>query len=700
MSGNKDDMKMMHYGTEINFGSSNAGVNDFGMRPMQARVYENKDKQYLLVKAPPASGKSRALMYVALDKMRHQGLKKTIIAVPETAIGASFKTTDLTSGGFECDWEILDKNNLCITGEDASKAKVQAFKNFMVSQDHVLLCTHATFRNACREILAEQGVQAFDHCFLGIDEFHHVSAEEDNKLGEILRAFMSYDHMHIMAMTGSYFRGDAVPVLLPEDEDKFTVVTYSYYDQLQSYTWLKSLGIDCEFYRGSYLTGLRTVLDLDKKVIIHIPHRGSSEAQADKLDEVGTIYDMIGTKVGVEPKTKFDLLKTASGKILKVVNLVEENEEREIKKQALGETIYDADGKRDDEADKNRVDIIIALGMAKEGFDWIWCEQAITCGYRGSFTEIVQIIGRTTRDAPGKRRAVFTNLVADTGAESDNMLEVVNDYLKAIAGSLLMEQVLAPNFKFYRKEDGDGRASIQEDALGNVQIGIKDLKPLTSQKAKEIVQEDMGSLVETYCQRAKPQFVKKGVAPEELNQGVMTDILEQKYGDDLDEENREGVRQRMSAQVNITTLARQQAKKEQEKQIKQWKKDIGVNKKDNDRPKIPPMMEQVKKLVNVRELDMDLIDATNPFADRFEILSKDMDAQTFKDVRDAFIHLRCPMTEDEARANFPRIQRFVKEHHGRMPDPNASDDAEKRMGEALAWLQREKALRLRDKERG
>ncbi|GAB4301968.1 MAG: hypothetical protein Fur0025_42490 [Oscillatoriaceae cyanobacterium] len=49
------------------------------------------------------------------------------------------------------------------------------------------------------------------------------------------------------------------------------------------------------------------------------------------------------------------------------------------------------------------VDIIIALGMAKEGFDWIWCQHTLTIGYRSSLTEIVQIIGRATRDAPKPR---------------------------------------------------------------------------------------------------------------------------------------------------------------------------------------------------------------------------------------------------------------------------------------------------------
>jgi superfamily II DNA or RNA helicase len=100
---------------------------------------------------------------------------------------------------------------------------------------------------------------------------------------------------------------------------------------------------------------------------------------------------------------------------------------------------------------RNYVDIIIALGMAKEGFDWIWCEHALTVGYRASLTEIVQIIGRATRDAPGKTRARFTNLIAEPDASEEAVTEAVNDTLKAIAASLLMEQVLAPRFEFKPK---------------------------------------------------------------------------------------------------------------------------------------------------------------------------------------------------------------------------------------------------------
>ncbi|MEW9149634.1 hypothetical protein AB2762_02370 [Acinetobacter indicus] len=85
--------------------------------------------------------------------------------------------------------------------------------------------------------------------------------------------------------------------------------------------------------------------------------------------------------------------------------------------------------------------------MAKEGFDWIWCEHALTIN-SSSLTEILQIIGRATRDAEGKHRAKFTNLIAEPDASEKLVVEAVNDMLKAIAASLLMEQVLAPRFEF------------------------------------------------------------------------------------------------------------------------------------------------------------------------------------------------------------------------------------------------------------
>ena len=106
-------------------------TNHYGMREMQEKAFEARDAQYLLLKAPPASGKSRALMFLALDKLSNQGIKKIIVAVPERSIGSSFSKTDLKQFGFFANWEPNDNYNLCTPGSDGSSSKVQAFHNFL-----------------------------------------------------------------------------------------------------------------------------------------------------------------------------------------------------------------------------------------------------------------------------------------------------------------------------------------------------------------------------------------------------------------------------------------------------------------------------------------------------------------------------------------------------------------------------------------
>ena len=241
--------------------------NELGMRPMQERVYAKRGEQYLLIKSPPASGKSRALMFVALDKLHNQGVKKAIIVVPEKSIGSSFHDEPLSQFGFWADWQVEPKWNLCnAPGEDGGKVK--SVKAFLDSEDRILICTHATFRFAVDQF----GVEAFDGCLIAVDEFHHVSANPDNKLGAHLGQFIERGQTHIVAMTGSYFRGDSVAVLAPQDEAKFDMVTYTYYEQLSGYQYLKQLDIGYFFYSGSYADSIAQVLDTHQKTIVHIPN--------------------------------------------------------------------------------------------------------------------------------------------------------------------------------------------------------------------------------------------------------------------------------------------------------------------------------------------------------------------------------------------------------------------------------------------
>lgn len=673
--------------------------NTMGMRPMQARVYEARAAQFILLKAPPAAGKSRALMFVALDKLENQGVGKVIVCVPETSIGASFRSTDLTSYGFFADWQVETRWNLCLNGaeEGATTRKVKAVKEFMASSDRVLVCTHATFRFAFDEIAEEEGTAAFDDCLIAIDEFHHVSAGDDNRLGEILRRLLNRDQAHVMAMTGSYFRGDSIPVLRPEDEALFRSITYSYYEQLDGYRFLKSLGISYSFYRDRYISAIPEVLNPDLKTIIHIPHRGSAEAYDVKQSEVGAILSCIGEVVGREEDTGFDLVQLPDGRVLKVADLVDNGPERDRVKAALNRECLGPDGKRDDVADRAKVDIIIALGMAKEGFDWVWCEHALTIGYRSSLTEIIQIIGRATRDAPGKRHAQFTNLVAEPGVETGVVTDAVNDMLKAISGALLMEQVLQPNFRFYRREDGDTRPPVDVDDEGRVHIGIGGLMAPPTDRARAIVENDMHELVARACQQMDRRTVADDVAPEVATQMVLTDIIEKSY-ENLTPDETESVRQDLAARMNIAAIARKMAQEEVEKGPED--PDEGADtEEERNAPDALNLIRMVKKFINVRELDIDLIDSINPFREGFDVASKALDTPLLQQIQSAMVAQRIQMTEEEALILWPRIKRFTAQE-GRAPNPNSPDDLERRLAEAHAYVRTKKAERMRAAQAG
>jgi hypothetical protein len=653
------------------------------MRPMQERAYQKRGEQYLLIKSPPASGKSRALMFVALDKLHNQGLTQAIITVPEKSIGASFMDEPLSDFGFWTDWKVEPKWNLCnAPGIEGSKAdSVAAFLN---SDDKVLVCPHATFRNAVEKL----GVEAFDNRLIAIDEFHHVSQNPDNKLGSHLSAFMLRDKSHIVAMTGSYFRGDAEAVLHPEEEVRFDTVTYTYYEQLSGYKYLKQLDIAYCFYAGSYAEEILNVLNPNEKTIVHIPSVNSRESTKQKLKEVEHILESLGDWKGTDPDTGFQLIETLEGQILKIADLVDPEHQGKIQESLRKPEI---------KTDRDYVDIIIALGMAKEGFDWIWCEHALTIGYRSSLTEIVQIIGRATRDAPGKLRARFTNLIAEPDATSELVTEAVNDTLKAIAASLLMEQVLAPRFEFRAKRSdnvGDDEFDYGEggydpnknnvgydEKTGRIQMEIKGLAEPKSEEAQRICQDDLNELITAFVQDRST--VERGLfdeemVPEELTQVRMGKIVKEKYPD-LEDEDQESVRQHAIAAMNI---------------IQETKKVLNDDSDGTPALNISLIQGIRKYALSVKELDIDLIDRVNPFGEAYEILAKTMSEERLRRVAEIIAARRINLTLEEARDLATRALRF-KQEKGRLPSLTAADPYEKRMAEGIAFLQ-QKAKEERD----
>ena len=661
---------------------SSTKPNELGMRAMQERAYEKRGEQYLLIKSPPASGKSRALMFVALDKLHNQGLKQAIIVVPEKSIGASFNDEPLTKFGFWADWYVEPKWNLCNAPGSDNGGKVKSVGAFLTSDDRVLVCTHATFRFAIDQF----GVEAFDDRLIAVDEFHHVSSNPDNKLGLHLGQFISRDKVHVVAMTGSYFRGDAEAVLIPEDEAKFDSVTYTYYEQLNGYEYLKTLDIGYYFYSGSYADDILNVLDPAEKTIVHIPSVNSRESTKDKIREVEHIIEELGEWQGADPVTGFQLVKTPEGRVLRIADLVDDDP---AKRDRVSAALKDAGQKHN----RDHVDIIIALGMAKEGFDWIWCEHALTVGYRSSLTEIVQIIGRATRDAPGKTRARFTNLIAEPDASEEAVTEAVNDTLKAIAASLLMEQVLAPRFNFSPKRADSGptegydygedgydptRCNVGfNEQSGQFQIEIKGLAEPKSKEAARICQEDLNEVITAFVQ--DKTAIERGLfdeelVPEELTQVRLGKIIKDKYPE-LDEEDQEAVRQHAVAALNLTQKA----------------KEIALGGADADQGSNTALIDGVRKFaMDVRELDIDLIDRINPFGEAYAILAKAMSEESLKQVAAIISAKKVSLTPEEARELAKRALKF-KQERGRLPSITSPDAWEKRMAEGVAFLARMKA---------
>ena len=655
--------------------------NELGMRPMQERAWAKRGEQYLLIKSPPASGKSRALMFIALDKVHNQDLRQAIIVVPEKTIGASFNDEPLSQFGFWADWTVRPQWNLC-NAPGTEGGKVRSVKAFLDGGDPVLVCTHASFRFAVDKF----GVEAFDDRLIAVDEFHHVSVNPENKLGSHLGQFIARDKTHIVAMTGSYFRGDAEPVLTPDDEAKFETVTYTYYEQLNGYEHLKRLDIGYFFYTGSYADDMLKVLDPDEKTIIHIPNVNSRESTKDKVREVEHIIEELGEWQGTDPASGFQLVKTPGGRVLRIADLVDDNPAR---RDRVAAALRDPAQKNN----RDHVDIIVALGMAKEGFDWIWCDHALTVGYRSSLTEIVQIIGRATRDAPGKTRARFTNLIAEPDASEDAVTEAVNDTLKAIAASLLMEQVLAPRFNFAPKvqasgpvegfdygEGGydSGKCNVGfNEKTGQFQIEIKGLAEPKSKEAGRICQEDLNEVITALVQ--DKTAIERGIfddelVPEELTQVRMGKIIKDRYPE-LNEEDREAVRQHAIAALNLTQKA----------------KEIAVGDADAENSSRTALIDGVRRFaMDVRDLNIDLIDRINPFGEAYAILAKTMSEESLKQVAAVISAKKVQLTPEEARDLARRALKF-KQERGRLPSITSPDAWEKRMAEGVAFLARMKA---------
>jgi hypothetical protein len=307
---------------------------------------------------------------------------------------------------------------------------------------------------------------------------------------------------------------------------------------------------------------------------------------------------------------------------------------------------------------EDEIDIIIALGMAKEGFDWAFCEHALTVGYRGSLTEIIQIIGRCTRDSANKTHAQFTNLIAQPDAENQDVKIAVNNMLKAITCSLLMEQVLAPSFKFKTKLPDD----VEVTPPGTMTVG--GFKEPSTKRTKEIIESDLTDLKAAILQDDKIIAATAGkIDAEVVNKILIPKIIQIKYPD-LTPAEVEEIRQYVVVDSVVSTA---EIKQEGDKKF----------------------IRMADKFINIDDLHIDLIDTVNPFQKAFEILSKSVTISVLKLIQEAIESTRISFSPEEAMLLWPKIKAFIAENR-REPDLNSRDMMEKRLAECLVYLKEQR----------
>ena len=281
------------------------------------------------------------------------------------------------------------------------------------------------------------------------------------------------------------------------------------------------------------------------------------------------------------------------------------------------------------------LDILIALGMAKEGFDWPFAEQALTIGYRHSLTEVVQIIGRVTRDSSNKSHSQFTNLIEQPDAKNEDVEYAVNQILKAISASLLMEQVLAPQIHLKpRKHDPQPS---DDDNNGGANIYVKGLAEITSDKV-----------------RAVKRGIAADVDAEEMNKVLIPKVIMTRYPDLTDDEV-EQVRQYTVAQMNL--------------QHAETDTTVDEQGKTND------FLKMADKFVNIDDLDINLIDSINPFQRAYDVISQNINSDVLRKIQSAIDANKYKFDDQELIFLYPKIKQFVFEN-GRKPSKDSHDEME------------------------
>jgi hypothetical protein len=421
----------------------------YAMREWQGEAFDLlKMARYMILNAPMGSGKSWLMCLLSAYKMKQDDKLRCIIAVPQTIIANGFAEANLLMpDGEKLPW--IAQHNLC--SEQPNEGTIAYVIKWLEGPygffgDRVLLCSHATLVAVYKRLKETNQRELLNNLLLWVDEAHHLknasiegfeNAVVSNGIGELVTYAQNQPSIQVGLATASFFRGDRLSLLTEEMEKKFSRYNLPYDKYLASMEHLQSFSFDFLLCGPDYPKAIEKLIKSRKgKDIIYIPPVNSRHSTGDKYEEVYSIIDkyhkVYGGKIVDTADGLTSLIRKDSS--FKICDLVDERRRSE-KKDYIGAI-----------KDKDDLDAIIALGMFKEGANWIWADRSIVVAPRDSLTDVIQMVGRLFRDAEGKKHVEVIQLLPfsldqqNEGEFKSNL----NNYLKAIYASLILENVLHP----------------------------------------------------------------------------------------------------------------------------------------------------------------------------------------------------------------------------------------------------------------
>lgn len=313
----------------------------------------------------------------------------------------------------------------------------------------------------------------------------------------------------------------------------------------------------------------------------------------------------------------------------------------------------------------------------------------------------MQIISRATRDAPGKTEALFTNLVSAPFANDEAVSPAVNDMLKAISVSLLIEQVMAPVFKFRTHKgagqfDGSPSDKLNPGPVTNAgEIEIVGM-PEIDEKAVEAIETDFNDLfadVQNDPRTLTVMINSDDHHTDVIYDLVVTDVIKRRYPGFSAEQVQDavglfGVRAGLGREVAKDPSIIQTAGMSEGGQAVFTGPDEGDGERDTTGPNAGDrFVQQAKRFINVRELQVDLLGGRRDFDDAYELLSKELSEELLARLHGEVRSLTVSMTQEEAEKLYSRIKEFIH-REGREPNLNSPNGREVRLAEALAFLRK------------